>query len=131
MFVDDVSAELANHDPGVVERQLAGFLLSVCSRLTADGLENFSQQIRRHGIDEEGGRNNMQTPQTNRDQVREEGQILRDWIFCCKDTPVHKRRRRSRIQTAINYNPLGGLAITLKRGSERLSARPVYPPRLP
>lgn len=39
VFVDDVSAEMADHDPVVVESQLAGFLLSVCSRLTKDGLE--------------------------------------------------------------------------------------------
>ena len=36
VFVDDVSAEMADHNPAVVERQLAGFLLSICSRLTRD-----------------------------------------------------------------------------------------------
>ena len=39
VFVDDVSAEMAAYDSTAVERQLAGFLQSVCSRLTADGLE--------------------------------------------------------------------------------------------
>ena len=39
MFVDDVAAEASNPDASVVEAQLAHFLDSVCSRLTADGLE--------------------------------------------------------------------------------------------
>jgi hypothetical protein len=39
VFVDDLSAEVANKDPKSVIQQLAGFLMIVCSRLTADGME--------------------------------------------------------------------------------------------
>ena len=38
-FVDDVGAETADADEGTVISNLTGFLRSVCSRLTADGLE--------------------------------------------------------------------------------------------